>query len=103
MKVLFAGLKYEYGKPELGLSFEYENLYDSLARMPGVEASFFATDEGLNLQKRDKMNIGLIAEVEQQKPDLLFCFLFTEELKKETISFITGSTNTKTFNWFADD
>lgn len=103
MKVLFCGLKYEYGKPAAGPSFEYQNFYESLAAMPEVEADFFAIDELLEQNGRDKMNELLIKQVQEQRPDLLFCFLFTEELKKATIQYITQHTSTKTFNWFADD
>ncbi len=103
IKVLFCGLRHEYGKATSGTSFEYRNLYRSLETMPGVEASFFATDDGLDLNKREKLNNDLISVAQEQRPDLLFCFLFTNELKKETISFITKNTKTKTFNWFADD
>ena len=103
IKVLFCGLKYEYGKSQYGLSFEYQNFYEVLKNMPGVEANLFAIDEVTGRVGRDQMNQQLIKEVEQTKPDLLFCFLFTEELKKETISYITTKTSTKTFNWFADD
>lgn len=103
MKVLFCGLKYDYGKITSGLSFEYQNFYDTLNNMEGVEAELFAFDEKTLEVGRDVLNAQLIYEVEQKKPDLLFCFLFTEELKKETIEYITKKTKTKTFNWFADD
>jgi spore maturation protein CgeB len=103
MRVLFCGLKYEYGKKEWGLSFEYQNFYQVLLAMEGVEASLFALDEEIHTYGRDTANERLIQRVQEEKPDLLFCFLFTEELKKETISFITTKTQTKTFNWFADD
>jgi spore maturation protein CgeB len=103
LKVLFCGLKYEYGKPTAGLSFEYQNFYEVLRQMPGVEASLFAMDEKMTEVGRDAVNAYLIKEVEDKKPDLLFCFLFTEEIKKETIQHITAKTTTKTFNWFADD
>jgi len=103
MKVLFCGLKYEYGKPGAGLSFEYQNFYEVLKAMDGVEAAGFFIDEQIARVGRDAMNAQLIKMVEDTKPDLLFCFLFTEELKKETIGHITKKTSTKTFNWFADD
>ncbi len=103
LKILFCAFKYEYGKPELGLSFEYRNFYEVLKSMQGVEAKFFAVDEIMGTSGRDGMNKQLIGQVENQKPDLLFCFLFTEEIKKATINYITHKTATKTFNWFADD
>jgi spore maturation protein CgeB len=103
MKVLFCGLKYEYGNPKRGMSFEYKNFYDSLRNMPGLEAEMFAMDEVMAECGRDEMNRRLISRVQETKPDLLFCFLFTEEIKKETIGYITRKTSTKTFNWFGDD
>ncbi len=103
MKVLFCGLKYEYGKPEAGPSFEYQNFYEVLRRMEGVECDLFAIDEKTLEVGRDVLNAQLIYEVEEKRYDLLFCFLFTEEIKKSTIEYITKKTKTKTFNWFADD
>src|ERR1700722_18979873 len=103
MKVLFAALKYDYGNPKNGLSMEYTNFYDALKHMPGVEAEFFGVDEQTLAFGRDEMNRRLLATIEATKPDLLFCFLLSDELKKETIAYITNKTRTKTFNWFADD
>ena len=71
--------------------------------MPGVEAEMFSMDGVMAECGRDEMNRRLIGRVQEIKPDLLFCFLFTEEVKKETITFITRKTPTKTFNWFGDD
>lgn len=102
-KVLFCGFKNEYGKPERGDSFEYINFYQVLNKMEDIEASFFAVDEVMLEHGRDEMNRRLLAQVNETKPDLLFCFLFTEEIKKETIATISTTTATKTFNWFADD
>lgn len=103
IKVLFAALKYDYGRPQSGLSVEHTNFYDSLEQMSDVEADFFGVDEVMQNSGRDEMNRLLIEKVEQTKPDLLFCYLLSEELKKETIDYITRKTPTKTFNWFADD
>ncbi len=103
LKVLFCGLKNEYGKPERGVSFEYKHFFGALQRMPGVEAEMFAMDEVAREVGRDEMNRRLIYRVEDSRPDLLFCFLFTDELKPETIGYITRKTSTKTFNWFGDD
>jgi len=103
MKILFAGLKNEYGDPKRGESFEYKNFFETLFGMEGVNAEMFPFDEIMEKVGRDEMNRQLILKVKQDKPDLLFCFLFTEEIKKETIEYITKKTNTKTLNWFADD
>ncbi len=37
VRVLFLGLKYDYGDPSRGYSYEYINFFDTLARMDGVE------------------------------------------------------------------
>ena len=104
MKILFCGLKYEYGKPHLGLSaIEYSTFYETLKAMPGVECDFFGMDEKILEVGRGVVDAELIKTVETTKPDLLFCFLFTDQLKIETIEHITKNTKTKTFNWFADD
>ncbi len=103
MKVLFCGLKNEYGSPKKGLSFEYKHFFGTLQNMAGIEAESFPFDEVMTQVGRDEMNKRLIKKVEEEKPDLLFCFLFTEEIKKETIEYITKKTQTKTFNWFGDD
>ncbi|MBL8030572.1 MAG: glycosyltransferase [Candidatus Doudnabacteria bacterium] len=103
MKVLFCGLKYEYGKPESGLSFEYRNFFETLQAMPELEVEMFAVDERLLAVGREKMNEELKNSVVEKQPDLLFCFLYTDEINKEIIEYITKKTKTKTFNWFADD
>lgn len=103
IKVLFCALKNEYGDPKRGPSMEDKHFFGVLKKMENVSAEYFPMDEILVKVGRDEMNKQLIREVEEKKPDLLFCFLFTDEIKKETIEYITKKTSTKTFNWFGDD
>lgn len=103
MRVLFAGLQYDYGKPKNGLSVEYTNFFDAIKNMAGVEAEFFPIDIHTQELGRDGANDLLLKRVKEEKPDLLFCYLLSEEIKREVISEITNKTSTKTFNWFADD
>ena len=103
MKIIFCALKNEYGDPKRGRSMEDKSFFDTLKNMEGIEAEYFPMDEILVEAGREEMNRRLIQAVEEKKPDLLFCFLFTEEIKKETIDYITRKTKTKTFNWFGDD
>ena len=101
-KVLFCGLKNEYGKVERGVSYEFTNFYETLQRMNGVDVdSFFFDIELEKAGSRELTNVRLEEKVEGSKPDLVFCFLFTNQLLPETIRRI--SQKTKTFNWFADD
>ncbi len=101
IKVIFAGLKYDYGKVKNGFSMEYDSFYMAMKNMAGVEAEFFAIDEHtLRLGRNDANNL-LVKTVEEQKPDLVFFFLLADEFEQSTISRVTKLT--KTFNWFADD
>ena len=75
LKILFCGLKYEYGKSQAGLSFEYQNFYEVLKNMPGVECELFAIDEVMREKGRDEMNNVLIKQVQEKQYNLLFCFL----------------------------
>lgn len=101
MKILYVGLHYDYGNSERGLCLEYKNMYQALESMEGVEVLFFGTDDHIKEFGRDGMNELLLKTVQEQKPDMVFFVLFTEELKKETVAAITKQT--KTFNWFGDD
>ena len=101
ISVLFAALKWDYGKKERGDSFEYSNLFDSLRRMNGVQARFFPIDESAERVGRTKMHQQLVDTVRDQRPDLVFFFLYENELSPKLVDAITAET--LTFNWFADD
>jgi len=103
LRVLFIGLKYDYGNPARGLSYEYVNFFETLARMDGVKATLFPFDEILRERGRDAMNRLLLEKVNEVQPDICFFFLFTDEIKKETIRVISERKSTVTLNWFADD
>ena len=105
MKILYVALKYDYGDPKRGFSFEHYNFYDSLVKMEQEKHQivYFPFDEIMTKKGKKEMNKELLKTVRREKPDLCFFFLFRDEVKKETIKTITQKYNTKTFNWFADD
>lgn len=105
MKIIYIALKYDYGKPERGFSFEHYNFYDSLVRMNNGENEviYFPFDEIIQKFSRDEVNRQLLETVYKEKPDLCFFFLFENEIKKEVIKEITEKSTSITFNWFADD
>ena len=102
-RILFIGLKNDYGDPRRGLSFEYVNFFESLSRMENVQAELFPFDEIMRAEGREKMNARLLGRVADLMPDISLFFLFTDEIKKETIRTITARGDTRTLNWFADD
>lgn len=102
MRILFAGLKYDYGIPERGYSFEYYNLYDSLVGM-GHETELFDFYTHYRQVGSEQMTAMLRRRVEEWSPDLVFFFLYGNEFDPRGVKAIRTETNTVTFNWFADD
>ena len=98
-------MKYDYGDSRRGHSFEHNNFYDSLLKMDKGrhEIIYFPFDEIMNTIGREEMNKKLLETVYNEKPNLSFFFLFTDEITKETIKEITDKSGSITFNWFADD
>ncbi len=103
MKILYVGMKYDYGDPTRGGSFEHHNFYDTLSQMAEHEVAYFPFDEVMREQGRDGMNVALLRAVQAERPELVFFFLFTDEIAPRTIKEISEHSGAITFNWFADD
>lgn len=105
MKILYISVKYDYGNPDRGLSFEYSNMYDSLVRMNGREnnALHFPIDQMAKKFGDEGANKKLLEVVHREKPDVCFFYLFNNWIKKETIKQITEKSRAITLNWFSDD
>lgn len=102
MRILYVAMKYDYGDKARGLSFEHTNFYDSLVNM-GHNLIYFDFMTILQEHSFDEMNHLLWDTVVKERPALLFCFLFKDELDKDIIGRISTNTDTITLNWFADD
>ncbi len=102
MKILYAGMKYDYGIPERGFSFEHYNFYESLNRM-GHTVEYFDFMTLFRQHGSRKMTELLMEKVKDIRPDLLFTFLYTDQFDPEILTQIKEQTSTVTFNWFADD
>ncbi len=103
MKILYIALKFDYGDPLRGFSFEHYNFYDTLVHMNNKEHDviYFPFDE-IMLKKGEKgMNRELLKVALEERPDLCFFFLFKDEIERITLEKITK--RAMTFNWFADD
>jgi len=105
MKIIFCGLKYEYGVPSRGLSFEYYNFYDTLMKMNngGHSVVHFPFDVYYRELGQRGMNQKLLEYVRNHQPDLIFFFLFNDEFQKDVLLYIKNELKITTFNWFADD
>jgi spore maturation protein CgeB len=102
MKILYVAMKYDYGIPERGLSFEHYNFYDPLRAM-GHELEYFDFYTLFQAHGRDKMTRMLKERVGELKPDLMFTFLYSDQFDPAILRSITEEKKTITFNWFADD
>lgn len=100
MKILYTGVHNALYDPESGPSFEYLNFFLTFKNLPEVEVIEYPYDLILTIGKK-KFNQQLLNLVEQKKPDLLFAFMYTDELDKQVLLKIKRET--KTIAWFADD
>lgn len=102
MLILYVAMKYDYGRPESGYSFEHYNFYDALHHM-GHDLLYF--DFMTLMQERGLawMNNRLLELARTEKPDLMFTVLFDNELDQKVVREISENTNTVTINWFCDD
>lgn len=102
MRILYTAMKYDYGIPGQGYSFEHENFYDTLVHM-GYDILYFDFMSIYQELGSEELNRRLWETVKTEKPALLFCFLFKEEINRDVMRRITEETDTVTLNWFADD
>ena len=101
MKILWVATYYDYGRPELGRSFEDTNFRTALEGM-GHEVVAFDFMTRHREVGRDAMNAELERLAAEVRPDLVFFFLYEEEITPRTIERI-GAGGVPTLNWFADD
>lgn len=101
MRILYVAMKYDYGEPTRGHSFEHTNFYDTLVHM-GHDILYFDFMALLQQHGRETMNHLLRDVARTEKPDLLFSVLHADELDPAVIQEISQS-ETRTLNWFCDD
>jgi spore maturation protein CgeB len=102
MRVLYVGMRHEYGDPGRGLSFEEMNFRSSLEGM-GHEVTPFdfmglARSAGVAGMRKELVELAAAT-----KPDVAFFILFTDQLDIATIEAVGRAGGCPTVNWFADD
>jgi spore maturation protein CgeB len=102
MRILYVAMAHEYGRPELGPSFEEMNFRSAFEGM-GHELHPFDFRARLDAVGRDKMGGELVSLAGDLKPDLAFFFLFEDEIAPATIEAVRAAGACTTMNWFADD
>jgi spore maturation protein CgeB/SAM-dependent methyltransferase len=80
LNVLYVGMKWDYGVPEQGWSFEHHNLYPALFYSPCVKS--FLHYDYVEIARRHgvtEMSRGLIEVAQRFKPDLVFIVFYNDE------------------------
>jgi spore maturation protein CgeB len=98
MRVLYVAMADDYGDPARGPSFEETNFFSALDGM-GHELIRFDFMRRQAAVGRERMNEELVETAARERPDVVFFFLFEDEIAPETIAAIEAPT----VNWFADD
>ena len=100
MKILLVCMQYDYGDPDRGLSYEYNNFYLSLRDM-GHDVIIFDYMEELRRRGRMEMNRYLQRTVIEYQPRLAMFSLYTDQLDPEIVNSLREHTTTLCF--FHDD
>jgi spore maturation protein CgeB len=102
MRILYVGMRHEYGDASRGLSFEEMNFRSSLEGM-GHDVTAFDFMGRLKQSGVDGMRRELIELAAELSPDLAFFILFTDQLDVASIEAVGREGRCPTVNWFADD
>ena len=100
--ILYVGIKYDYGHPEWGLSYEHYNFYKT---MEAVGYSLIYFDYMVLSQKYGTATMSnLLREaVYYYNPDILFYFNFHDWVSYDVWKEISNELPTKTIIWLGDD
>lgn len=99
MKILFVDLQYDYGQKGRGLNQIGENGFRAEFLRLGHRVETFYYDDFLD--KRDTLQVELLAKAEASEPDLIYFILFGDQFEIETLRKL--GEKSKTINWFGDD
>ena len=102
MRILYVAMADEYGRPELGPSFEEMNFRGALEPMVDELVAYDLKRRDAEIG-REGMNAELVETAATLKPDLVFFFLFENEIQPDTIEAVASAGKAATMNWFADD
>jgi spore maturation protein CgeB len=102
VRILYVGMRNEYGDPARGVSFEEINFRSALEGM-GHELHPFDFMQRAKSDGVKRMRGELVTFAAEVKPDVAFFCLFTDQLDVRTIEAVRAVGGCPTINWFADD
>ncbi|MCD8044116.1 MAG: DUF3880 domain-containing protein [Bacteroides sp.] len=99
-KVLFACLKYDYGRKERGISIERKAMLPAFVENKCDVVKFWLEENGFpnNLYL---LQINLINTAEKNNPNLIFFVLMNNEIRLSTLDYLRE--RFIIINWFCDD
>lgn len=95
-------MQYDYGNPKQGISFEYDVFGTLFGKVKNSEVELFDYKENMKKRGQKRMNALLVKKTKEFKPDLIFTFLFENELYPETLNEIRKYSKSS-ITWMADD
>ena len=96
--ILYVGIKYDYGKPNWGLSYEHYNFYQTFLRM-GYSVVNFDYMRIMQEHGIEEMSRMLLESVYYYSPDILFYFHYHDWVSHDVWKEIP----VKKLIWLADD
>jgi spore maturation protein CgeB len=102
MKILCVLSHYAYGKPERGENYDYVHFVAAFKRM-GHEVSFFDSGDRSLYGDFADLNLALLKQVANWRPDVIFCVLMHYEIWFETLDLIRAQSPALVINWGTDD
>ena len=96
--ILYVGIKYDYGKPNWGLSYEHYNFYQTFLRM-GYSVVNFDYMRIMQEHGIEEMSRMLLESVYYYSPDILFYFHYHDWISHDVWKEIP----VKKLIWLADD
>ncbi len=102
MRILYVGMRNEYGDPARGPSFEEMNFRGALEAMGHDLTAFDFMTRGLE-RGFEQMREDLVELAGRCEADLIFAFPFSTELDAPTIEDAGQAAGCPTVGWFADD
>jgi hypothetical protein len=105
LRILYCGMKWNYGKQDQGTSYEHDNFYPSLTQWSKTRSlehfDFVELGQLHGIRRMSKM---LMDKVQSFCPDVIFSVWFDalHDPDMEALSKIRHSTKTKVVSWFCD-
>lgn len=99
-KVLFACLKYDYGRKERGISIERKAMLPAFVENKCDVVEFWLEENGFP-DNLDLLQTNLIEAAEKSKPNLIFFVLMNYEIRLSTLDYLKERFTI--INWFCDD